>query len=184
MQSAPEFNPRNPKSRLRMETKIQVSLTKSRRNPKRGIQNPRLSWITLHTATNMNWLCITCKEIWNKIYHSLSVFQFLKIYIPLRFNLQELGVAVGVRDLYIRVLSGFIQWWHRWSEFMIKAYHWRSLSTCSYVQNDKGTVTMTMSNVHRRVFPSRNWSRGLSLFICLLKKKKKIQDEWTTTLLH
>lgn len=27
-------------------------------------------------------------------------FQFLKIYMPLRFNLQELGVVVGVRDLY------------------------------------------------------------------------------------
>ena len=66
MQSAPEFNPRNPKSRLRMETRIQVPLTKSRRNPKRGIQNPRLSRITLHTATNMNWLRTTCKEIWNK----------------------------------------------------------------------------------------------------------------------
>ena len=35
-----------------------------------------------------------------KIFHSLSVFQFLKIYIPLRFNLQELGVTVGARDLY------------------------------------------------------------------------------------
>ena len=66
MQSAPEFNPRNPKPCLRMETRIQVPLTKSRRNPKSGIQNPRLSWITLHTATNMNWLRTTCKEIWNK----------------------------------------------------------------------------------------------------------------------
>ena len=63
MQSAPEFNPRNPKSSLRMETRIQVPLTKSRRNPKSGIQNPRLSWIALHTATNMSWLRTTCKEI-------------------------------------------------------------------------------------------------------------------------
>ena len=34
------------------------------------------------------------------MYHSVSVFQFFKIYIPLRFNLQELDVAVGFRDLY------------------------------------------------------------------------------------
>ena len=80
MQSTPEFNARNPKSRLRMETRIQVPLTKSRRNPKRGIQNPRLPWITLHTATNMDWLCTTCTEIWNKnlpFPFSFSIFENL-----------------------------------------------------------------------------------------------------------
>ena len=80
MQSTPEFNARNPKSRLRMETRIQVPLTNSRRNPKRGIQNPRLPWITLHTATNMNWLRTTCTEIWNKNFpfpFSFSVFENL-----------------------------------------------------------------------------------------------------------
>ena len=78
--------------------------------------------------------------------------------MPLRFNLQELGVAVGVRDLY----NGSIPFHSVAASVTRIQLRRRSLSTCSYVQNDKGTVTMTTSNVHRRVFPSRNWSRGLS----------------------
>ena len=45
----PEYSSRSPESHQRLESRIQVPLTKTGiRNPQRGIQNPRLSWISLY----------------------------------------------------------------------------------------------------------------------------------------
>ena len=52
----PEYSCQNPESPLQLESGIQVPLYKiwrlviGIRNPRRGIQNPRLSWIPLHGA--------------------------------------------------------------------------------------------------------------------------------------
>ena len=52
-----EYSSRNPESHERLESRIQGPLKKNEnlvpsfRNPQRGIQNPRLSWIPLHVAT-------------------------------------------------------------------------------------------------------------------------------------
>ena len=47
----PEYSSRNPESHQRLEFRIQVLLTNTGiRNPQRGIQNPRQSWIALHKA--------------------------------------------------------------------------------------------------------------------------------------
>ena len=49
-----EYQSRNPKSYLRLESRIYKfhgQIVESIRNPRRAIQNPRLSWISLHGMT-------------------------------------------------------------------------------------------------------------------------------------